>query len=166
MAGYATKALEATRQRKSQPSMSSLKKACHDCGMPLAAGISHCAHCGATVGTLFSEAATPTVSAKAQRHREATSHADFHYAIEKAQERANNSVILALSSFFCPGIGFFLGVAAIVLGAMAARSLKAHQVEDGRGSALAGLIIGVLGLIAQGAYVAYVVKSGKLPFMG
>jgi uncharacterized Zn finger protein (UPF0148 family) len=146
--------------------MSLLTKACHDCGMPLAAGRSHCAHCGATVGTLFSEAAAPTPSAKQKRHREATSHADFHYKIEKAQERANNSVILALSSFVCPFLGFFLGVAAIVLGAMASRSLKAHNVEDGQGSALAGLIIGVLGLIAQAAYVAYVVKSGKLPFLG
>jgi hypothetical protein len=134
--------------------------------MPLDVGVSHCKHCGATVGTLFSEAAAPTVSTKQKRHREATSHADLHYKIEKAQERANNSVILALSSFFCPGIGFFLGTAAIILGAMAGRSLKAHNVEDGQGSALAGLIIGVLGLIAQAAYVAYVVKSGKLPFIG
>ncbi|HXU37611.1 MAG TPA: DUF4190 domain-containing protein [Blastocatellia bacterium] len=134
--------------------------------MPLSTGVSHCANCGATVGTLFSEVAVPAPSEKEKRHREATSNADFHYKVEKAQERANNSIILALASFFCPGIGFFLGTAAIVLGALAARSLKAHNVEDGRGSALAGLIIGVLGLIAQGAYVVYVVKSGKLPFLG
>ena len=146
--------------------MSSLKKACHDCGMPLATGISHCAHCGATVGTLFSEAAAPVPSTKQKRHREATSNADFHYSIEKAQERANNSVILALASFFCPGLGFFLGAAAIVLGALASRSLKAHNIEDGQGSALAGLIIGILGLIAQGAYAVYVVKSGRFPFLG
>lgn len=146
--------------------MSSLMKACHDCGMPLAAGLSHCAHCGATVGTLFSAAAAPKPTDKEKRSRGATEQADFHYKLEKAQERANNSVILALSSFFCPGIGFFLGAAAIILGAMAARTLKAYNVEDGRGSALAGLIIGVLGLIAQGAYVVYVVKSGKLPFLG
>lgn len=146
--------------------MSSLKKSCHDCGMPLAAGISHCSHCGATVGTLFSEEAIPAPSTKEKRHREATSHSDLHDKIEKAQERANNSIILALASFFCPGIGFFLGTAAIVLGAMAARSLKTYNIEDGRGSALAGLIIGGLGLIAQMAYVVYVVKSGNLPFLG
>jgi hypothetical protein len=134
--------------------------------MPLAAGISHCANCGATVGTLFSEVAAPTLSAKEKRHRDTTSNIDFHDKIEKAQQQANNSIILALASFFCPGIGFFLGTAAIVLGALAARSLKAHNIEDGQGSALAGLIIGVLGLIAQGAYVVYVVKSGKLPFLG
>lgn len=134
--------------------------------MPLAAGISHCANCGATVGTLFSEVSAPTPTSKEQRHRDATSHADFHYKIEKAQERANNSVILALASFFCPGIGFFLGTSAIVFGAMATRSLKAHNIEEGQGFALAGLIIGALGLIAQLAFVVYVVKSGKLPFLG
>jgi uncharacterized Zn finger protein (UPF0148 family) len=146
--------------------MSSFKKACHECGMPLATGVALCAHCGATVGTLFSEAAAPPVSQKDSRARKVASQADHNYRIDKAQERANNSVILALASFFCPGIGFFLGVAAIILATMASRSLKQHNVEDGRGSATAGLIIGVLGLIAQGAYVVYVVKSGKLPIVG
>ena len=146
--------------------MSSLKKTCHECGMPLAAGTSHCAHCGATVGTLFSEAAAPTPTAKEKRHRGTTSTTDHYSRVEKAQERANNSLILALASFFCPGIGFILGVAAIVLASMAGRSLKAHNVEDGQGLATAGLIIGVLGLIAQGAYVVYVLKSGKMPFVG
>ena len=89
--------------------MSSLKKACHECGMPLAAGASHCAHCGATVGTLFSEAATPAPTEKEKRHPGAATQADHYYRIEKAQERANNSLILALASFFCPGIGFILG---------------------------------------------------------
>lgn len=134
--------------------------------MPLAMGLANCANCGATVGTLFSETAAPTVSDKTRRNRNINEHADHSYRVEKAQERANNSVILALSSFFCPGIGFILGVSAIVLAAMATRSLKAHHIEDGRGSATAGLIIGVLGLIAQGAYVVYVVKSGKIPFLG
>jgi uncharacterized Zn finger protein (UPF0148 family) len=146
--------------------MSSLKKSCPQCGMPLSTGVSHCAHCGATVGTLFSEAATPTVNPKEKRARKITSQADHSYTVDKAQERANNSVILALASFFCPGIGFILGVAAIVLAAMAGRALKQYNVEDGRGSATAGLIIGVLGLIAQGAYVVYVVKSGKMPLIG
>lgn len=146
--------------------MSSLKTACHECGMPLGAGTSHCSHCGATVGTLFSEAAVPAPTAKEKRHRGATASADHYYRVEKAQERANNSLVLALASFFCPGIGFVLGVAAIVLATMAARTLKAHNVEDGQGSATAGLIIGVLGLIAQGAYVVYVLRSGKMPFVG
>jgi hypothetical protein len=56
-------------------------------------------------------------------------------------------------------------VAAIVLALLAARALKAANVEDGRGSATAGLIIGVLGFIAQGGYVVYVIKAGN-PFGG
>lgn len=130
-------------------------------------GVATCAHCGATVGTLFSESEVPRIiSATGKRHRAISEHVDIHYRIETAKERANNSVILALASFFCPGIGFFLGVAAIVLSVMAARTLKADNIEDGRGSAMAGLIIGVLGLIAQGGYAVYIIRLGKLPFVG
>lgn len=134
--------------------------------MPLGPGVANCAHCGASVGTLFSETAAPVVATKRKRGSKMSEHIDHHQRVETAQERANNSVILALSSFFCPGIGFFMGVAAIVLSVLASRTLKADNVEDGQGSATAGLLIGVLGLIAQGGYVVYVIKSGKLPFFG
>ena len=134
--------------------------------MPLSVGVATCEHCGASVGTLFSETAAAPVVSKGKRRSVMGEQAGFHYRIERAQERANNSVILALASFFCPGIGFFMGVAAIVMSILAARTLKADNVEDGRGSATAGLIIGVLGLIAQGGYIVYVIKTGKLPFVG
>ncbi len=134
--------------------------------MPLGPGVANCAHCGASVGTLFSETAAPVVATKRKRGSKMGEQIDHHQRVETAQERANNAVILALASFFCPGIGFFMGVAAIVLSLLASRALKAHNVEDGQGSATAGLIIGVLGLIAQGGYVVYVIKSGKLPFFG
>lgn len=146
--------------------MTSLKKSCHECGMPLSVGVATCSYCGAKVGTLFSEADAAAVVTKGKRQAGINEHVAYHDRIVKAQDRANNSVILALASFFCPGLGFVMGVAAIVLGAMAVRTLKADNVEDGRGSAAAGLIIGVLGLIAQGGYVVYVLKSGKLPFVG
>jgi len=134
--------------------------------MPLNVGVSNCAHCGASVGTLFAEGAPPAVMKKGKRRNVIAEQASYHDRVEKAQERANNSVILALASFFCPGIGFFMGIAAIVMSLLASRTLKADNVEDGRGSATAGLIIGVLGLIAQGGYVVYVIKSGKMPFVG
>src|SRR5713226_9255795 len=146
--------------------MSLLKKSCHECGMPLSAGMATCAYCGAKVGTLFSEADSPVAVDKAKRRAAIHEHIDRHDKIVKAQDWANNSVILALSSFFCPGIGFVMGVAAIILGAMATRALRAGNVEDGRGSAAAGLIIGTLGLIAQSGYAVYILKSGKLPFVG
>lgn len=146
--------------------MQSLKKVCDECGMPLSMGVASCGYCGATVGTMFSESDRAIVSSKRKRIGATNEYVAYHQRVETAKERANNSVILALASFFCPGIGFFLGVAAITLSIMAARTLKSDDVEDGRGSAAAGLIIGVLGLIAQGGYAVYVMKQGKLPFLG
>jgi hypothetical protein len=73
---------------------------------------------------------------------------------------------LALASFFCPGVGFSMGVGAIGLAVFAVRVLRAEKVEEGRGQAIAGLIIGALGLIAQAAYALFVLKSGKLSFSG
>jgi hypothetical protein len=130
--------------------------------MPLSMGVAKCSNCGATVGTLFSETGAPAVGARGRRSAEINESVNFYDRVEKAKEWANNSLILGLASFF-PLVGFFTGVAAIVLGLMAVRALKAHNVEDGRGSATAGLVIGVLGLIAQIGYVLYVIKSGN-PF--
>ena len=130
--------------------------------MPLNMGLANCSHCGATVGTLFSATGAPVVGAKGKRLRGVNEHIDSYDRVEKAKEWANNSLIFALASFF-PAIGFITGFAAIILGVRAVRTLKAANVEDGRGSATAGLIIGLLGLVAQGGYVVYVMKSGN-PF--
>lgn len=133
--------------------------------MPLTIGVASCPSCGAKVGTLFSEDSTPVVSSKPKDRSKIGERSDYYHSVEKAQERANNSLILALSSFFCPGIGFIMGVAAIVLGLMATKTLRTLKVEEGRGSAVAGLVIGVLGLIVQGGYLVYFMRSGKLPFL-
>jgi uncharacterized Zn finger protein (UPF0148 family) len=140
--------------------MSSLKKSCPECGMPLSVGVAKCAYCGATVGTLFSETDAPAVGGKGKRALGISDQIDFYDRVEKAKERANNSLILALTGFF-PGIGLIMSVAAIVYSVLATRVLKAANIEDGRGSATAGLIIGVLGVIAQGGYVVYVIRSGN-----
>lgn len=132
--------------------------------MPLNIGLANCSHCGATVGTLFSETTAPVGGARGKRLRGVSEHIDSYDRVEKAKEWANNSLIFALASFF-PAIGFITGFAAIILGIRAARTLKAANVEDGLGSATAGLIIGLLGLVAQGGYVVYVMKSGN-PFGG
>ena len=134
--------------------------------MPLSVGVASCAYCSAKVGTLFSETDATLNVPNGKRKSAIHQHIDSQDKIVKAQDWANNSIILALSSFFCPGLGFIMGVSAIILGAMARRVLKAGNVEDGLGSAVAGLIIGVLGLIAQGGYIVYIVKSGNLPFVG
>lgn len=133
--------------------------------MPLSVGIANCSFCGTTVGTLFSETNAQPVNLKGKQRTKYSAKASTFDRVETAKERANQAVILALSGFF-PFIGFFMGVAAIVLGALASKTLRAENIEDGRGSATAGLIIGVLALIAQGGYVVYVVRSGNLPFAG
>src|SRR6185295_15251047 len=115
--------------------LSSIKKVCHECGMPLSLGVAVCGSCGTQVGTVFSETAPPAPPKKKGMRRRATDAEDHYHQIDKAQERANNAVILALASFFCPGIGFIMCVAAIVMSVLALRTLKRNFIEDGRGSA-------------------------------
>jgi len=144
--------------------MSSVKKVCPECGMPLGVGVAACGSCGAQVGTVFSETAPPP-PAKKKGSRRATDAEDHYQQIDKAQERANNALILALASFFCPGVGFIMCLSAIILSLLAIRTLKKNSVEEGLGSATAGWIIGVIAVIAQICYLVYAVKSGRLPFV-
>ena len=143
--------------------MPSLAKVCPECGLPLQAGVARCEHCGAQVGTVFDETAVPVLQAQGKKIKEGAARADQFHKVEDAKERANNSVILGLASFFCPGIGFALGIAGIVFSILALKSLQRAGVEEGRGQALAGLVIGGLGLVAQVGYLVYALKSGKLP---
>jgi hypothetical protein len=121
--------------------------------MPLAMGLAQCAHCGAQVGTLFDEKSIQGVPPK-QKRAKPTHHMDDKQRIEKAQDRANNSSVLALSSFF-PLLGLIMGFAAVFLGIKSARTLKAYNVEDGLGSAMAGYTIGAIGIIAQVCLIIY-----------
>lgn len=125
--------------------------------MPLIFGVAQCAHCGARTGTVFDESVPVPVPDKWKRMRTLPKQMDDQTKIEKAQDRANNSLILALSSFF-PIFGIALGVGAILYGAFSMRTLKEMNVEDGRGSATAGLVIGGLGLVAQGCLITYAMK--------
>lgn len=145
--------------------MSTLRKSCNDCGMPVAIGLANCSHCGAQIGTVFSETAQPHAPAKPKRRNEPAAHVVQYQKIETAQDRANSAFILSLASFF-PAFGLFLAPLAIALGALATKTLRSNQIEEGRGSALAGLIIGILGLVAQGGYVVYVIQSGRIPLIG
>ena len=137
--------------------MASVSKVCFECGMPIAAGIANCFHCGAKVGTLFDETAIPAVVAQKNRWSRVPKLMDDNQQIEKAQDRANSSVIMGLTSFF-PLFGLVLGITAVVYGTLSARTLRAHNIEDGQGSAMAGYVIGALGIIAQICLVIYVMR--------
>ena len=127
--------------------------------MSLVMGVANCTHCGAKVGTLFDANA---VVNKKQEDRNKWWHRiprimDENQRIEKAQDRANSSVILGLVSFF-PFLGLALGLAGVIYAARALKELTAYNIEDGKGSGMAGLIIGALGIVAQVCLVIYVVR--------
>jgi hypothetical protein len=145
--------------------MTSLHKVCPECGLSIEVGIARCPYCDKQVGTVFSETDVAHAAARSRRSQNASKQVSAYHAIDKAQERANNAVALGLGSFFCPGIGFIMGSISILFGVLATRTLKQHLVEEGRGSATAGIIIGVIALIAQVCYLIYVIKMG-VPFFG
>ncbi|HEX5734802.1 MAG TPA: DUF4190 domain-containing protein [Blastocatellia bacterium] len=143
--------------------MTSLHKSCPECGGPLGVGVAVCSHCGSQVGTVFSETAPPApvavaVGAKYRSRISAT--VDYYDKIEKAKEHGNNSLILSLFSFICPGIGAVCAIAAILLGSTAISTLKTHNIEEGRGPALAGVVIGAIALVAQLYMLWYYIKVG------
>jgi hypothetical protein len=133
-------------------------KVCDECGVPLALGLATCPNCGARTGTLFSEAGPPPDLKKFSTRPKPTAF-DARHSVDKAREGANNSLYLGLASFI-PLIGIALGIAAILLGVRADRTLSQCNIEDGRGPAMVGIIVGSLGLVAQISYAVYAWKSG------
>ena len=128
--------------------------------MGLEPGLANCPHCGARVGTLFSEDAPVAGTAQSGRRRTLSPEVFTAQKIEKAKDRGNNSLVLALVSFFCPGLGLAMGIGAIFLGISALSTFKEHNIEEGRGLAVAGIVIGGIGLIAQFSYILYFMRAG------
>lgn len=142
--------------------MTSMTKFCMGCGMPLAMGVANCAHCGVQVGTLFE--ATAAVQKKPETGLRGNRNPiimDEGQQIEKAQDRANKSLILSLSSFF-PLLGLLLGITAVVYAGNALKALKALNIEEGKGSSVAGLLIGSLGIVAQACLILYALRLMSL----
>jgi len=126
-------------------------------------GVACCSHCGSQVGTLFSETAPTSavaVAGGAKYNSRISATVDYYDKIEKAKEHANNSLLLSLFSFVCPGVGSILAITAILLGSTAISTLKTHNVEEGRGPALAGVVIGAIALVAQIYMLWYYIKVG------
>jgi hypothetical protein len=69
-------------------------------------------------------------------------------------------LILSLGSFICPGLGFVLAAAAVFLGWSAHRFFVQSNIEEGRGTATAGIVVGSISLIAQVCYIIYFLKAG------
>jgi hypothetical protein len=138
--------------------MTSMTKVCMDCGMALVMGVANCTHCGAQAGTLFEVTAVHTKpDDRNSVWKRIPQVMDEHQQIEKAQDRANSSVILGLSSFF-PLFGLLLGIAAVVYAGRALKALKVFNIEEGKGSGMAGLLIGSLGIFAQACLILYAIR--------
>ena len=137
--------------------MATASKACFDCGTPLVFGVAQCSYCGARAATVFDENAPAAMPDSAKRWKNVPKQMDDQTKLEKAQDRANNSLIMALASFF-PLFGIALGIAALIYATFSMRTLREMNVEDGRGSATAGLVIGSLGLVAQICLITYAMK--------
>jgi hypothetical protein len=134
------------------------EKFCTTCGGPINLALANCPHCGARVGTVFSERVKPVE--EAPKKRRVSQPASPHQEFEKAKGRANNSLILSLGSFICPGVGLLLAAAAVMMGFSARRVFVQSNVEEGRGTATGGIIIGFISLIAQACYLIYFLKAG------
>jgi hypothetical protein len=134
------------------------EKFCTTCGGPINLALANCPHCGARVGTLFSENTVPVENIP--KKRRVAQPASAFQEFEDAKRRANNALILSLGSFICPGVGFVLAAAAVILGLSARRVYLQSNVEEGRGTATAGVVIGFISLIAQACYIIYLMKAG------
>jgi uncharacterized Zn finger protein (UPF0148 family) len=138
--------------------------ACEECGVPLAVGLAQCPNCGARTGTVFSESSPSPDLTRFSTRRKATG-VDIRHQVEKAREGASNALYLALASFV-PLLGLPLAVAAIVFAVRAERTLASYNIEEGRGSAMAGIIVGALGILAQVSYGVYAWRTGFSAILG
>lgn len=134
------------------------EKFCATCGGPINLALANCPHCGARVGTVFSETTQPLETSAKKRRVAPTVSPQLEF--DKAKSRANNSLILSLGSFICPGLGFPLAAAAVLMGLSARRFFLQSNIEEGRGTATAGIVVGSISLIAQISYIIYFLKAG------
>ena len=74
-------------------------------------------------------------------------------------------MVLALSSFL-PLLGLVMAWVAIFFGIESHRTLRAHNIEEGRGTATAGVLIGVMAILAQVSYVVWAWKEGLNKLFG
>lgn len=135
---------------------------CNSCGVKIEVGRAICPVCGARAGTLFSKAVPVPPTSKTGHRRQTNEPPSAQDNIEKARERANHSVILSLLGL-APVLGFFLAPFSIYLALGAVQTLKSYHVEDGRGVATAGIVIGILGVIAQISYCLLLLNAKQSP---
>jgi|GEM_PF-681718 len=74
------------------------------------------------------------------------------YRANKTNTKSIIALILGIASISVPYIGFFIGIAGIILSAMALKEIPRKQ-EDGKGLAIGGLITSILGTLLYGIII-------------
>ncbi|HIW34145.1 MAG TPA: DUF4190 domain-containing protein [Candidatus Paenibacillus intestinavium] len=78
------------------------------------------------------------------------------YRTTKTNTKSIIALILGIASISIPYIGFFIGIAGIILSAMALKEIPRKQ-EDGRGLAIGGLVTSIIGTLLYGILLIFVV---------
>ena len=67
------------------------------------------------------------------------------YDIGPAQKQAKSAMICGIIGLFC--FGLIIGIIALVMGIQSRAKLVKANVQEGQGQALAGIILGIIGLV-------------------
>jgi len=78
------------------------------------------------------------------------------YRTSKTNTKSIIALVLGIASICVPYIGFFIGIAGIILSAMALKEIPRKQ-EEGKGLAIGGLVTSILGTLIYGVLLIFVV---------
>lgn len=128
---------------------------CAQCGEANAPEGRFCRRCGAPLAQPAMAPAPPAATTFGQDYHAAPAYgatpapyaAPVSGEVADAQKTARNSLIVGLVGLVC--LGFILGFLAIKYGVDARKRLTAAGVSQGRGMALAGIILGVFDILGS-----------------
>lgn len=86
----------------------------------------------------------------------------FGAAPRKTDALAITSLVLGILSMICCGMGVVTGIPAVICGHIATGRMKKDPNLQGKGLAVAGLIMGYLGIVVSVVYLIYVVAFGGM----
>lgn len=91
-----------------------------------------------------------------------TNSPQFPAVPQKTDGLAITSLVLGILSMVCCGMGILTGIPAVICGHIAMGRMKKDPNLQGKGLAIAGLIMGYLGIVASVIYLIYIVAFGGM----
>jgi len=71
------------------------------------------------------------------------------YMAKKTNTKSIVALILGVASIMLPYIGFFIGIAGIIVSSLSLKEFK-QRPEDGKGLAISGLVTSIIGTVLYG----------------